>query len=436
MKAGTAQRDITPPLGVELSGFAARVQPSTGVLDPLYAKALYLETTETRLLWIHCDLIGYDRSIVESFRLWAQDELDLSPDQVLLSATHTHAGPATIHLREAGEFDPVYVAFLLQKLRETATAALASIEPVELASVSSRLALAVDRRKASMHPNLRIAAFGFKRQAGTFLAAIINYPIHPVALGSTNRLISSDISGQASAWLTEQLPGNPVVFMTNGASGNLNPPAENVSFEQVREWGQTIGAAVAPLLEDATPEPQPKLQASRRIVRLSLDVLTRSQLDVIADRARVNREPLAQWGEKYVRVVEHWRETLARAYAAGHVETHREAELFAVRLDETVLLGVNAEVFSDFTDWLRSATNKDVYIIGYANGDTGYLPTAAAYVEGGYEVDVAHMFYGGFRPLRGSLEVLSNEASGLIRSLSESRAQKPAKCGPLRIIGL
>ena len=34
MILGTSQLDITPKPGVELSGFAARTQPSTGVLDP------------------------------------------------------------------------------------------------------------------------------------------------------------------------------------------------------------------------------------------------------------------------------------------------------------------------------------------------------------------------------------------------------------------
>ena len=28
-------------------------------------------------------------------------------------------------------------------------------------------------------------------------------------------------------------------------------------------------------------------------------------------------------------------------------------------------------------------------MIGYADGDVGYLPTRAAYAEGGYEVDVS-----------------------------------------------
>ena len=66
MILGTSQIDITPKPGVELSGFAARIQPSTGVLDPLFAKALYLVCEGTKLLWIHCDLIGFERTIVQN----------------------------------------------------------------------------------------------------------------------------------------------------------------------------------------------------------------------------------------------------------------------------------------------------------------------------------------------------------------------------------
>lgn len=60
LKVGASQLDITPEPGVELSGFAARIQPSIGVLDPLFAKALYLGDGGERVLWIHCDLVGFD----------------------------------------------------------------------------------------------------------------------------------------------------------------------------------------------------------------------------------------------------------------------------------------------------------------------------------------------------------------------------------------
>ena len=108
MKVGTSQIDITPKPGVELSGFAARTQPSIGVLDPLFAKAVFLANVSERLLWIHCDLVGLDREIVLEFREWARQQLGLANTQVVLSATHTHSGPCTIHLQECGRYDPAF----------------------------------------------------------------------------------------------------------------------------------------------------------------------------------------------------------------------------------------------------------------------------------------------------------------------------------------
>ena len=80
-------------------------------------------------------------------------------------------------------------------------------------------------------------------------------------------------------------------------------------------------------------------------------------------------------------------------------------------------MGANAEIFSQFTDILRAHSNQPIYLVGYANGDIGYLPTRAAYAEGGYEVDVAHLFYGGFRPQAGGLELLARAATDLVREL-------------------
>lgn len=418
MRLGVAQIEITPQPGVELSGFAARIQPSTGVLDPLFAKALYLVTPTSRLLWIHGDLIGFDRAIVQTFRRWAKQELGLAEAQVMLSATHTHAGPCTIHLREAGDYDPVYVEFLLQQLQHVARTALKKSEPCELVAVEGQLELAVDRRqRASAHTDSRVGALGFRRADGTFVAALLNYAIHPVALGPTNRLISADLSGSAANRLAQTLPGQPIVLMTNGACGNLNPPAENVTAAQVQTWGAQIADAVCGLLSQAEPCPEPSLRIVRRTVSLPLEVLDAVGINGFADRALHDVGPLAQWGDKYRRVVEHWRQTLLRN-GTSRTADHHEAELFGVSLNGVILLGANAEVFSEFTDLLRRKSDRKIYVIGYANGDVGYLPTRAAYAEGGYEVEVAHLFYGGFRPQTGALESLLEEAFAVVQSLT------------------
>ena len=125
LNAGVAEIDITPDFTVELSGFAARVQPSTGVLEPIFARAVFLEDGGEKLLWIGCDLLAFERDFVAGVRAWAGRELGLKPHQVLLSATHTHGGPGVIHLVAAGSYSERYVALLRSRVEDVARRASA-----------------------------------------------------------------------------------------------------------------------------------------------------------------------------------------------------------------------------------------------------------------------------------------------------------------------
>src|SRR3954454_19788482 len=100
MIVGVSQVDITPEFTVDLCGFAARAQPMTGVLDPIYVKALYLEDGAQKLLWLNFDLLALSHAFVADLRAWALRELHL--EHVLLSATHTHAAPAIVELTGCG----------------------------------------------------------------------------------------------------------------------------------------------------------------------------------------------------------------------------------------------------------------------------------------------------------------------------------------------
>ncbi|HTQ11304.1 MAG TPA: neutral/alkaline non-lysosomal ceramidase N-terminal domain-containing protein, partial [Fimbriimonadaceae bacterium] len=150
MLIGTAQTDITPEPGCELSGFAARVQPSTGILDRLFARALYLEGGDRlqavdRLAWIHCDLIGFDRGLAQSIRAGVGERLGLDPSRVVLSATHTHSGPCTMRLIEAGRFDEPYAGWLAPRLVELAADASQEPEFCRMREIAEPVELAFNR---------------------------------------------------------------------------------------------------------------------------------------------------------------------------------------------------------------------------------------------------------------------------------------------------
>jgi neutral ceramidase len=428
MKVGISQVDITPAPGGELSGFAVRTQPSLGVLDPLFAKALFLEEESERMLWMHCDLIGFTAEFVTSFRRSVADQLGLDESRVMLSATHTHSGPCTVRLRECGQHDPAYEEHLLQRLCDEARTAVSRTESCAVVSVEAPIELAVDRRgKPSGHTDPRVAALGFRRHDGTWLAILANYAVHPVALGPGNRQVSADIHGQAAAALSNEMTGRPLVLMTNGACGNLNPPAVGVPLAQVSRWGSEIAEAISGRLTTASVVATQHLRVRSKRVSLPLDVLHGSELDAYVEGSLQSAYFQSARGERFQRAVEHWHRSLREDLLAGRPVSTREIELMAVEIGETILLGVNAEVFSRFAADVRRAAARPVYVVGYANGVLGYLPTAAAYAEGGYEVEAAHFFYGGFRYQPGALEQLTQEAVTLVGSEpSDSRQKRSA----------
>ncbi len=56
-KVGVAKRDITPPAGIPMWGYGDRHDAlATGMLDPLYAKAVVIETGSGKLALVGLDL--------------------------------------------------------------------------------------------------------------------------------------------------------------------------------------------------------------------------------------------------------------------------------------------------------------------------------------------------------------------------------------------
>ena len=59
IRVGVAKADVTPPPGVRMYGYGARGENvSTGVHDPLYAKAIVLGDGQRTATWVTMDL-GY-----------------------------------------------------------------------------------------------------------------------------------------------------------------------------------------------------------------------------------------------------------------------------------------------------------------------------------------------------------------------------------------
>jgi len=417
MKVGTAKVDITPHGKVDLTGYLAREQRSTGVLDPLFARALYVESGPARLLWLHADLLGFEQETVERFRHWAAAHLGLASDQVMLSTCHTHSGPAVMRLFGCGRFEEAYVERLLILMEQAAERAAARVESADPVVGTTMCDLAVDRRgKASAHTDPRLTVLAWQRPDRTYAAALANYGMHNVALGAANRLVSGDVIGHAEATLERVLHGSPVTLFTLGGAGNVNPPrpAPGDSHDQMRAWGGLL----AQKAQEALAAPRPlgdRLTIRSAALPVPLDVYDAARIRRCAEWIIEKGKDLpADVHGRLVQAVREWQEKMTRLAERGETPETATAEIAAVAFDDLWLVCLSAEVFSPMGDRLRELTGRDVRVVSYANGVFGYLPTAEAFAEGGYEPAESFLYYGSFPPKPEAFELVARRAADLI----------------------
>ena len=92
LEAGVAVADITPPIGYRMCGYFYE-RLSTGVHDPLHAKAIYLHQDKQQAALVFCDLIGVPQSVTDQARAIATRKTDIPSTNILVAATHSHTGP-------------------------------------------------------------------------------------------------------------------------------------------------------------------------------------------------------------------------------------------------------------------------------------------------------------------------------------------------------
>ena len=92
IEAGVSALEITPVTGLKMAGFGARKSLSTGVMDPLYVRALVFRHQERKVAFVVYDLLyPFGREISDELRGRIFSETGIK--EVIFSATHTHSGP-------------------------------------------------------------------------------------------------------------------------------------------------------------------------------------------------------------------------------------------------------------------------------------------------------------------------------------------------------
>lgn len=414
MLVGTSQIDITPKPGVELQGFAIREQPSTTIADPLFVRALFVQTEEESFLWLTCDILGMDVLQANHFRFAIAEKYRIPKERICLSTTHTHSGPGVAQLLRCGEYHAGYTKELLEKILIAVQKAMASMENCELYFGEADCAIGIDRHNGpEKHTDTRIPIVAWKKADGgdEFKAVLVSYSMHPVCL--RGRAISADWPGEVSRIVSDTVPGNPVTLVLSGSCGNINPPEVGVSYEKMQKYAQTVADPILGVFRDSTRltlKPS-HLSVSSCHVALSKRAWSKEEIEQTVTSVLAQGDAYKEFNEIFLEVVQIWKRNMLNRIESGE-STTQPVELYGVRFADIEFLMVSAEIFSHLTK-LIATDHPNRYVIGCSNGIIGYIAVASSHDSGGYEADWASFFYNGCLLEKGGLERLAQSCRNL-----------------------
>lgn len=436
--AGLARVCITPPLGTWLAGFGNRTKTAEGVFDPLYVTALVLSTARNKVIIVSCDLLSLDAEDANKARSLISQEMGVPTEHILIHTIHTHSGPLTSKMRGFGFRDDDYDAVLMRQIISAATLANRRLQPVQLMFATAEAPIGVNRRQRQHRGvgigentagpvDSRAAVLGIWPDGSDTdnpLGMVVWAAVHPVMFGGSNYLIGRDFPGIAIDLLERTYPGSICLYLT-GTCGDVNPRNMGTSdpFRMAKRHGSVLAGAATMALASGRPVEPSTLVGAVHAVQIPLQPLPPAQeirrekealersFSRIPDGERLARlSGLLSWANDALAAVE------TKAEGPQEVESF-EADLQCIAIGNVILTAMPFEVFTAYgAAAAKTAPGADSLVIGYANGDFGYLPTHEAFAEGGYEVDTAYRYYG--------LQALTPQAPAVILAAMEHLHEK------------
>ena len=371
-KAGVASAVVTPQKNLFMAGYAARKKPAEGKVQELFAKALALEDEQGgRLVFVTMDLIGVPQALRHAVAERAEKEFKLPASALLLNASHTHCGPSlrssptteedlkNPRIKDAYE----YTQDLQDKIMGIIGKALTDMQPARLTYNKARCGFAMNRRADYTlppgHPNANkapnpdgpvdheVPALRVEAPDGTLRAVMFGYACHNTSLGFYN--YCGDYAGYAQEFLQEHRPGFTAMFLMGcGADQNPYPRRSDVvpgvsDLELTQQHGRSLSNAVEMAI---TVNPRPVLGPIRSAYE-----------EVVLDYAKPGRPS-------------------------------HDYPVQVIKLGDTLtIVALGSEVVVDYSLRLKRelAGAAPVWMAGYSNDYTGYVPSLRVLKEGGYE---------------------------------------------------
>ncbi|HET6922773.1 MAG TPA: neutral/alkaline non-lysosomal ceramidase N-terminal domain-containing protein [Anaeromyxobacteraceae bacterium] len=266
LQAGAAEVRLDLPAGVPLGGFPRLRWASEGVRDPVAARALVLAEPGCAVALVSVEILLVPGELSRAAAELARERAGIPLDEVVVVATHTHAGPGGYWRSVPGErfatgpYDAGLFRRLAERIAEAVARASASRQPASL--LVSRADLpALARNRDGERVDGRLLALRAAAAGGRTIGEVLVFPAHSTILGSANRLVSGDWPGA----LSRSRPG--VALVMQGAVGDQSVRLSQGAAADPEAYARALGERVDAL---AFPpgEASPRLAAAAAEVSL------------------------------------------------------------------------------------------------------------------------------------------------------------------------
>ena len=400
-KAGLASAIITPKEPVMLAGYASRAEPFIGVHDDLHVKALALEDVDgKRGMILTADIIGFSAEVGDPIRQRIAAETKIPRENILLSASHTHTGPAPMLNRREGDSmseeraakSIAYTKQLQDMCVKLADEAFSKLQPARLSVGSGVVNFPMNRREFTdkgvilgVNPRGIVdRGVSVLRIEGTderLMGVLFRASCHNTTFGSKDNQVSGDYAGHAQALVEREMPGVQAMFM-QGFAGDTNPypngnndPAKRPAVEIARVHGAELGGEVLRVLKGKLKPVNGPLTIAYGTANLPLQ-----------------RRPSKEELEKLAATAGSWKKwvagrMLAEATASQPPQTHYAVAVSVWQFgSDLTMIGISGDVVVDYAHVIEEAVGPlDLWLAAYCHDTFGYIPSARVLREGGYE---------------------------------------------------
>lgn len=381
-KAAFAQTDITPDFPVELIGCSRPDSKSQGVLHPLYAQVLLLEFNGKYHCLLAIDSLGLTTALADELRAIVAGQLQTGVSCVMLNFSHTHSAPAPLSPLNGKK----YFGFMCEQIKKCVAGAMEKLQPCKAGWALANTQIGENRREGCTVVDDRLGALKIAEYTtGQPLAVVLRITAHANVLMQSNNRLSSDYFGVAREKLQEYFLCP--VMLIQGAAGNVKPAGvDKISGGHIPDLDRISDIllhTVKQLRFDMTEVSRLRMYA-KDIVYCS-DAPSETEANRIAGDAK---RFCGIDGSAWLRECQRLRES-------GVATQVLEGSVQFFYLNGGCFCGVPEEIFCEISLEASGRANAPfLFLNGYTNGCTGYLPHAGEWVKGGYEILYSYLqFY-------------------------------------------